>query len=181
MRPHTPVGMDFEFYEDGIRIDLISVGFARPDGQNYYAVNADMPVGKVVCRPWLKDNVWPLLPLDDDGFLDLDHPDVKPFNQIAEEVKDFLQAVPDLLLVADYGAYDKVRLNQLWGPMANGPKGIPWWAYDLQQLLFELEENRGDIELPEQTTPEHHALNDAQWSLETYYWLREQERRIRGR
>lgn len=185
MRPHTPVGLDFEFLEDGRTIKVISVGLSQPSGQDYYAVNRDMPQVDIANHAWLWPNVVPHLPrlpapTTSHDWLDKKHPDVKSLKRIAKEVKEFLQEIPDPLLVADYGAYDKVRLNQLWGPMVSQPEGLPWWHFDLQQLLFELEENPGDIELPAQKTPEHHALNDARWSLGTYYWLRDREREIRG-
>lgn len=42
---------DTELYEDGSTIDLISIGMVDDTGHEFYAVNADMPVNRIVHCP----------------------------------------------------------------------------------------------------------------------------------
>lgn len=167
---------DTEFIEDGETIELISIGMVAEDGREYYAVNADMPVDRVREHDWLRENVWPHLPVvglkkrlryvgngkhavrvTDAGHLDPDSTLVRPRRLIRNEVRDFLQATPDVELWADYGAYDHVALCQLWGTMIALPKGVPMWTNDLRQEWRRL----GCPELPEQADAQHDALADA--------------------
>jgi hypothetical protein len=125
----TAIDYDLEFLEDGRTIELISIGMVCDDGREYYAVNSDMPVDRILNHQWLKANVWPHLPLrgykpppqinalqTSDGVLDTTDTRVKPKWVIANEVRDFIQATDEVepQLWADYGAYDHVALCQLW-------------------------------------------------------------------
>ena len=156
---------DCEFLEDGRTIDLISIGMVAEDDRELYAVNADMPWKRILRHDWLMENVVPSLPIiRHDGIrpfksplLDRSHPAVKPKAVIANEVRDFIQATPDVELWAWYGAYDHVRLMQLWGAMIDKPKGVPMWTNDLRQECYRL----GDPRVPEQAKGEHNALADA--------------------
>ncbi|WP_141579646.1 3'-5' exoribonuclease [Actinomadura sp. WMMA1423] len=156
---------DSEFLEDGRTIELISIGLVAEDGREYYAVNWDMPWRRIVRHEWLRANVVPSLPVvRHDGirplrkpFLDRAHPDVKRRARIADEVRDFLQATPDVELWASYGAYDHVVLCQLWGAMVDLPDGVPMFTRDLQQEAARL----GNPPLPEQAGGFHNALADA--------------------
>jgi hypothetical protein len=80
---------------------------------------------------------------------------------IAGEVADFLLAGDLPELWAYYSAYDHVALAQLWGPMANLPKGIPMWTHDLMQPLEQMPE---DFDMPTQEN-QHNALDDARWNM----------------
>lgn len=176
---------DLEFLEDGDVIDLISIGFKAENGDTYYAVNSDMPIARIGEHDWLCKNVVPHLPLDSgydeisDYFrakrefsehdplefeLDKSDRDVKPAWIIAREVEEFLTAShmrdgKEIELWADYGAYDHVRLMQLWGPMVKRPTALPMYTNDLQQLWRAKGRPEG---LPEQDpSGHHHALFDA--------------------
>jgi hypothetical protein len=168
--------LDTEFLDDGETIELVSVGVAAEDGRTYYAVSEDVSWGRVRKHPWLMANVWPHLPLNpmpsDSGRLHLDfnHPDVKPRETIAADLTGFFgeNYIPRCgnELWAYYGAYDFVALCQLWGPMLATPEGVPKRINDLAQEAARL----GVHTLPEQTTPKHHALNDAlhDWKIHRY-------------
>jgi hypothetical protein len=155
---------DWEFLEDGKTIDQISVGLVAEDGREYYAINRDMPEERVWEHPWLRANVVPFLPQCDGpqvahGWLDVSHPDVKPLQQIAVEVKDFVLATPDVELWAWYGAFDHVSLAWLYGPMSQLPPGIPMWTNDLRQEVQRL--GVAEADLPKQAAGHHNALADA--------------------
>lgn len=176
----TIYAYDTEFLEDGRNIHLISIGIVAEDGREYYAVDADLPAGRIVQNQWLMDNVWPHLPLDgydfteitrdgetsrivhDPGTLDRTSEFVKPRWVIRNEVRAFLtRDVSDAnpaQLWADYGAYDHVLLAQLYGRMIDLPEGIPMHTNDVQTLLaLKLAEG----EPPAQVGTSHNALDDA--------------------
>lgn len=159
---------DTEFLDDGKTIEFISIGIVCDDGREYYAVNSDMATDRICGDKWLKENVWPHLPIEWDGdyptvFLDTSRAELKPKWVIANEVREFLLAgdtPPDLW--AYYAAYDHVVLAQLYGPMRDLPNGIPMWTHDLMQLT----EGLDGFVPPEQSGYEHHALADARWNLD---------------
>lgn len=151
---------DAEFVDDGHTIDLVSIGLVNEAGGEYYAVSSEFDLEAFFRNPWLIENVWPTLPLLDDGeglVFDIDHPDVKDRATIAREVKAFITQDPDPALWAWYGAYDHVTLAQLWGPMSALPDGIPMYTNDLKQECMRL----GNPRMPEQTVGNHDALADA--------------------
>jgi len=163
---------DCEFIDDGRTIDLVSIGLVREDGAEYYAVSYEFDLGKMQVNKWLVDNVWPHLPITDTldgryfGRLDLNHPHVKPRDQIASEVRDFLLSNGDPELWAWYAAYDHVCLAQLFGRMIDLPDGVPMWTNDLKQEHARLERLLGrEIRLPDQPDGEHNALADARHNL----------------
>lgn len=161
---------DTEFLEDGKTIELISIGMVAADGREYYAVSSDLPVARILRHRWLKANVWPHLPLRgykpspqmnaaqvSDGVLDMRDTRVKPKWVIANEVREFIQATPDVEMWAFYAAYDHVVLCQLWGAMVDLPDGVPMYTHDLKQECDRL----GNPPLPEQADRHHNALADA--------------------
>jgi len=173
---------DTEFLDDGYTIHLISIGIVSDDGREYYAVNADMDVERILKNPWLVENVWRHLPVRGmrigpasvngtiesrvqiTGSLDRKSSQLRPRWLIANEVRDFLRADQAIELWADYAAYDHVVLAQLWGSMMNLPEGIPMWTHDIQQLL---ELAPGFIP-PEQQTQQHMANLDARYAKDVY-------------
>lgn len=186
----TAIDYDLEFLEDGRTIELISIGLVCDDGREYYAVNSEMPVDRILNHQWLKANVWPHLPLrgykpapqinalqQSDGSLDTSDTRVRPKWVIANEVREFIQAVgPNVELWANYGAYDHVALAQLWGSMARLPDGVPMFTHDIQQERTRLGFAWDD--LPQQESGEHNALADARHNQTVRRWLAEQEERL---
>lgn len=165
---------DCEFIDDGVTIDLVSIGITCEDGREFYAVSSEFSVAKLHANSWLVENVRPSLPqrAERDGcrcicrwHLDRDHPDVRSRAQIARAVRDFLlsgASKPELW--AWYGAYDHVVLAQLWGRMIDLPDGIPMWTNDLQQEVVRLV----DPQIPEQAEGLHNALADARHLRSTF-------------
>lgn len=172
----TAIDYDLEFLEDGRTIELISIGMVCDDGREYYAVNRNMPKRKIRKHDWLMANVVPGLPKahGDErnhqiGWLFNPYdPCVKGKSQIADEVRDFIQAAgPDVELWANYGAYDHVALAQLWGRMIDLPPGVPMFTHDIQQEARRLGWNA----LPKQESGEHNALADARHNQVVRRWL----------
>ncbi|WP_017972503.1 3'-5' exoribonuclease domain-containing protein [Actinopolyspora halophila] len=150
---------DCEFHEDGSTIDLLSIGIVADDGREYYAINVSADWDRAYQHPFLAEHVIPNLVLDEGH--------AKPHAQIADEVADFLRAVPgEIELWAHYGAYDHVALAQLWGTMMDLPQGIPMYTHDLQQELDRL--GVKPWELPRQDEGEHNALADARHLRDCY-------------
>lgn len=166
---------DTEFIDDGVTIELISIGIVASDGREYYAVNADVSQDRIVQNTWLREHVWPSLPttpIPDSawprvvhqslGRLDMNDPAVTRRRIIADEVKEFLldplsdDPTGQIELWADYAAYDHVVLAQLWGSMIALPAGIPMFTHDIQQAARGVSGG-----LPEQETGQHNALADA--------------------
>ncbi|MCW2915518.1 MAG: hypothetical protein JWN52_3586 [Actinomycetia bacterium] len=180
---------DTEFLEDGRTIDLISIGIVCEDGREYYAVNSEAPWDRIKEHRWLMANVWPGLPLHGQkeglvsvgggnhevrlttpGVIDTSDSCVKPRWVIANEVRDFLLAAPDVIdLWADYGAYDHVVLCQMYGSMMRLPKGFPMFTHDIQQEASRL--GLTDEDLPQQADGHHNALADARHAKVVFDFL----------
>lgn len=149
------IWFDTEFYEDGERIKLISIGMVREDGATYYAETTH---GAQIASisPWLKENVWP----------HLQHGDaVKDRATIQSEIIEFAGEAPEFW--AYYADYDWVVLCQLFGTMMDLPEGWPMFCRDLKQLAVDV----GDPKLPEQASTEHNALADALWNRDAHTFL----------
>lgn len=148
------IWFDTEFIEDGTTIDLISIGMVREDGATYYAETDQWIPGKA--SQWVKDNV--LVHLKGGGA-------IKPRDVIAREIVEFADWKPEFW--AYYADYDWVALCQLYGTMMSLPESWPMFCRDVKQLCVD----RGDPELPQQTSTEHHALTDAIWTKTAWEFL----------
>jgi hypothetical protein len=181
----TDICYDTEFLEDGKTIDLISIGMVAGDGREYYAITYGEWLRHIGYHDWLLANVAPSLPLKVEPIptrgsgiwnrvtWDRDHPawpHVKPREQIAGEVRDFILAGPDPQLWADYCAYDHIALCQLWGAMIDKPEGVPMWTHDLRREW----EQAGCPEMPSLPGASgHNALSDAREVAYRLKWLRD--------
>lgn len=146
---------DTEFMEDGERIELLSIGVVCEDGREYYAVSADADHSHA--NEWVVKNVIP----------HLGEP-VWSRARIAGDLLKFVNAgaaKPEFW--AYYGDYDWVVLCQLYGRMIDLPKSWPMFAMDVKQLAVTL----GNPRLPEQTSTEHNALEDARWTRDAWQFL----------
>lgn len=171
---------DTEFIDDGETVDLVSIGIVAEDGREFYAVSNAFDIRKFCANPWLLENVAPSLPLAKcgpgcrcmNGFhLDVDHPSLRSRGQIARAVQGFLLVDGHPELWSWYPAYDHVALAQLFGPMADLPKGIPMTTKDIQQEIERLEI---DGVLPDPPAGQHNALIDAHYHRQLWDWCREQ-------
>lgn len=147
--------LDTEFIEDGHTIDLISIGIVCDDGRRYYAESSDADLSKA--NRWVQENVLPHL-----------RGNPVPRAKIANDVVAFVQVgegKPEFW--GYYADYDWVVLCQLFGTMLDLPDRWPMFCMDIKQLAVSL----GDPRLPEQGEEEHHALADAWWNRDTYYYL----------
>lgn len=168
---------DTEFIEDGLTIDLISIGIVAEDGREYYAQSVEYD--EKDANEWVQACVFPHLVSCSVYPDQLSHaripgkcyaPDCpwRTRRQIATEVYDFIKPARDgntPELWAYYGAYDHVALCQLWGPMAMLPAGVPMFTHDLVQLLSHLI----GFTVPEHLVSEHNALADAHWNHLVYH------------
>ncbi|MGW9349021.1 3'-5' exoribonuclease domain-containing protein [Nocardiopsis flavescens] len=167
---------DTEFREDGVCLEILSIGMVREDGREYYAVNADADWTRVYEHPWLREHVLPHLPwvgtkaVDRDTCPQIDHSDVsvKPRSRIALDVCDFVVSTPEPSLWAWYASFDHVALAWLYGSISDLPKGMPMRTNDLKQEA----ERLGDPPLPEQDSDLHHALADARHNRVIFDFLR---------
>lgn len=156
---------DCEFLEDGRTIDLISIGIVcLDDGRELYAINAEADWHRILEHEWLPTNVVPHLPMNESGrWIDLNHPNVMPYEIIARNVLEFFYDdgrgydEKDRELWAYYAAYDHVALCQLYGPMSQLPGGVPRFTRDIKDWAIRL----GSPKLPEQVNTEHSAIDDA--------------------
>lgn len=163
--------LDAEFIEDGVTIDLISLGIVCEDGREFYAENEDCDLN--AANDWVKANVLPWLwhqiedPTEAEEFARaggsgglLSRPD------FADQVRQFMEPAthgkPEIWTY--YGSYDWVVFCQLFGKMIDLPKGFPMFTMDIKQFAVML----GNTELPKQDSAEHHALNDARWNKQAY-------------
>jgi hypothetical protein len=153
----------------------VSFGLTDGAGRDYYAVNAEMDQAAILewGNGFMRNEVWPHLPLLPDGSLDMSHPDVKPISVIAAEVERYFTdtTAADTHFYAYYGVQDMDRIHGLYGDnWQTMPKVIPRAPEDDLSVLAR---RAGDaLILPEQTSPKHHALNDARHDRDMHRSIR---------
>jgi len=160
---------DTEFIEDGKTIDLLSIGIVAEDGRELYACHAEADFGKA--GEWVQENVFPSLGIkwtpQGWGWVSSDRTPWCSRSRIRARLLDFTRSDPKPEFWAYYADYDWVVLCQLFGRMIDLPKGWPMYCRDVKQLCDSL----GNPKLPEQTSKEHHALEDARWTKQAYEFL----------
>jgi hypothetical protein len=174
--------MDWEFFEDGLTIMPISVGFVCEDGRELYMVNAEANLHAFAVQNetgvWLRKHVLPTLPVKmgqlDPYVWDTDHPhyEAHVFSKAAmrAQILHYMRAssgFPELW--ANYGAFDMVCLKWLWGNMRAQDPIMPWYCNDLQQLLRSNVVNPASLPQQDPET-EHNALGDARHLRDCYDW-----------
>jgi hypothetical protein len=153
--------LDTEFIEDGTTIDLISIGVVCDDGREFYAEAADVDWSKA--DQWVLDNVKPHL---------LGGPCVMDRKQIAADLVEWVAQGDKPEFWGYYADCDWVVLCRQYGRMIDLPDGWPMFCMDIKQLAVSL----GDPKLPEQTSTEHNALEDARWNQVAWTFLQSRER-----
>jgi hypothetical protein len=146
---------DCEFIEDGLTIDLVSIGAVDEFGREFYAVSTEFDDSRAV--PWVRRNVLDKLPSPGDSAW-------RSRERIRDDLYAFLiepvRPADTIELWAWYAAYDHVALAQLWGPMLALPREIPRYTKDLRQRWDDL----GHPPLPSAAV-RHTALADARHNL----------------
>ncbi|MEU6156046.1 polyadenylate-specific 3'-exoribonuclease AS [Actinosynnema sp. NPDC047251] len=161
---------DCEFIEDGLTIDLVSIGVVDEEGREFYAVSTEFDPEKA--GPWVRANVLNQLPSPADQAW-------RGRERIRRDLLEFLGGAKtnrdDIELWAWFAAYDHVALAQLWGPMPALPRCLPRFTRDLRQRW----EDVGKPKLPAPPADAHDALADARHNLARWQVI-EAERRRRG-
>ncbi|WP_067844393.1 polyadenylate-specific 3'-exoribonuclease AS [Nocardia lijiangensis] len=141
---------DCEFIEDGVVIDLVSIGVVCEDGREYYAVSTEFDPERA--GHWVRKYVLPQLPPPAS-------PRWRSREQIRNDLYKFLLPRPSVQpeLWAWVGAYDHVALCQLWGSMVDLPTALPRYTNELRQHW----EAHGRPTLPPVPPDAHDALADA--------------------
>lgn len=169
---------DTEFIEDGVSIELLSIGIVAEDGREFYAENGEADLRKA--SPWVVEhvlpNMWSQQPCANrpspwasgkvvGGFLQ--------YREIRDAIKDFCNpckyGIPEFW--ADYAAYDHVALCQLFGMMVQLPPNYPMYTRDLRQEI-----DRAGIEPATQLVGNHNALSDARWVRDSHLWLEQKQK-----
>lgn len=160
---------DCEFIEDGVTIDLISIGVAAEDGREFYAISTEFDAERA--GPWVRRNVLPKLPPHSD-------PRWRSRIQIRDELYKFLVPRPGVTpeLWAWVAAYDHVALCQLWGSMIELPATLPRYTRELKQHWQE----HGSPQLPALPADAHDALADARHNLVKFEAIETARRRARA-
>jgi hypothetical protein len=144
---------DCEFIEDGVTVDLVSIGVVDETGREFYAVSSEFDPAKAI--PWVRRHVLDKLPSPA-------HPAWRTRARIRADLLAFLTEPGDEIeLWAWYCAYDHVALCQLWGSMVDLPRQIPRFTHELRQRW----EDVGRPALPSAPPNQHDALADARHNL----------------
>lgn len=171
----TRYWFDTEFIEDGRTIDLVSIGVCCDDGREFYAENLSVDLSRA--SEWVQQNVLPHL-----WHRQADKTDANRWSRdggeggllyrsdIARDLRRWVSegdSTPEFW--AYYADYDWVVLCQLYGRMIDLPEGWPMYCKDVKQEADRL----GDPALPEHAGTEHHALEDAHWTRDAWWFLDE--------
>ena len=189
--------LDTEFIENGMTIDLISIGVVADDGREYYAINSECDFSKA--SDWVLQNVLHPMGLDETGFsigncseswvsanYKNSYSQAKTKDQIAFDVMAFLKQIDKQketthtfeslknLKIENkpeiwgyYADYDWVVFCWLFGTMSDLPKSFPMYCRDIKQFCDDI----GNPRLPEQGKGEHNALADAKWNKSAWEFL----------
>jgi hypothetical protein len=160
---------DCEFIEDGVTIDLVSIGVVDEEGREFYAVSTEFDPKRA--GPWVRQNVLPKLPSPGDSAW-------RSREGIKRDLLAFFQVdgsePGDIELWAWIAAYDHVALAQLWGAMPALPRALPRFTRDLRQRWDDV----GRPRLPQPPANAHDALADARHNLVRWRVIEEERRRL---
>lgn len=161
---------DWEFKENGITIEPISMGMVADDGRELYMIYRPA-VRDFRTREhfgnmdqtdlWLRDNVFNYIPESDVQEFGYDKKE-----QMAVRVYGFicdgLSYGEQVELWGYFAAYDHVCLSQLFGRMIDLPAPMPMFTNELMTLGKRANGYKAKPPRPK-ALPEHHSLMDAKY------------------
>lgn len=153
----TLISFDTEFIDTGSTIELISIGLVRADGAELYLENGEfLAENSHLLNDWMNTHVMPKTFMTSAP----DDPRIVTKAEIGQQVLTFCtEQGKEPSLWAHYASYDWAALCQLYGPMINIPKGMPYHAMD-----FRVAQDLSGVKPPSQDPKNsHHALIDARW------------------
>lgn len=157
---------DTEFIEDGLTIDLVSIGVVDETGREFYAVSTEFD--PATAGPWVRKHVLAKLPPPADRAW-------RDRVTIRDELLAFLlEPGGSIELWAWYAAYDHVALAQLWGGMPALPRPIPRFTRELRQRWDDV----GRPPLPAVPSDAHDALADARHNLARWRVMEQHRERL---
>jgi 3' exoribonuclease, RNase T-like len=171
--------LDCEFIEDGVTIDLISIGLVCEDGREYYAENSEARLE--LASDWVKKNVISCLysQQSDKSIYNAWSRDggsggLLSRQEIARSVLEFCDidrhGIPEFW--GEWCAYDWVAFCQLFGKMIDLPKGYPMRCRDIIQMCKdELGLSSRDLPASLETDGNHNALLGARTVKLRHEWL----------
>jgi hypothetical protein len=179
---------DTEFHEDGVTIDLISIGIVDDNNREYYAISKEADYDKTFDDEWLRKNV--MLPIYKEleperqknpfslqHFKTLVAKHGKTRKQIKDEIMEFIGDDESPMFMANHASYDWVAFCQLFGQMMSLPEKFPRYCQDLKQTFDELGlDKKWENKYCPEPKDIHNALADARWN-KTYYEQLEIERK----
>lgn len=162
---------DFEFSENGITIEPISLGLVCCDGRELYLeFDFDEP-GVRRTNPWVTQHVLPKLTWSRSERISIPNARAKIVEFIPEGRGIGAMRNARAEFWGYYASYDWVCWSQLWGRMIDLPQHFPKFTMDLQQLFVMLG-SPASVKPPD-PVGEHNALVDARWNRELFNAMRE--------
>jgi hypothetical protein len=146
--------IDTEFVAHPFVLDPVSIGVVAEDGREFYAESSEVDWAKA--SPWTLEHVRPQLAGP-----------AMSREEISYSLRDFTDHDEHPAFWGYFPAFDWVAFVGLFGGLEEMPFHYPQLCLDIKQWAIEL----GDPELPTQTSPAHHALNDARWTREAWTCL----------
>jgi hypothetical protein len=138
------------------RVEMISIGIVREDGQSLYLENSDFDWDRPEVDPWLVENVKPHLA--GAGSESWASP-----QQMRERILDLVgDRTPEWW--AYVAAYDWIALISLFGTLVERPAGWPIRCRDLKDPIEQSGLTKDQLPLQDPSTA-HDALADAKWNL----------------
>jgi 3' exoribonuclease, RNase T-like len=157
---------DCEFIEDGVTIELVSIGVVDEGGREFYAISTEFDPTRAI--PWVRRNVLDKLPAPAD-------PAWRSRARIRDDLLAYLTGPGEPIeLWAWMASYDHVALAQLWGDMRALPRVIPRFTHELRQRW----ELAGSPPLPAAPPDQHDALADARHNFARWQVLQNGSDRV---
>jgi hypothetical protein len=162
---------DFEFKEDGVTIEPISLGMVDDNGHELYLIhrpainNFRKRKTKGILDQtdlWLQENVFNHITFEDEDIFGCNSK-AEMATKVYSFITDYNPGNQSAELWGYFAAYDHVCLSQLFGRMIDLPYPMPMFTNELMTI-------RNGRSKPARPTslPEHHSLMDAKYQKMIY-------------